>query len=151
MVLPNDINGVLTGFMDYINETKYIKLEGVDSSEHVSYMYTYTLINTDPHTCIHMNTKQDIFVVYGGSIDQLKRVCSALEDCEGFNSEGWIKSHVGNKHKMSSIDLYIKHRLIRESVRTTPDTDAGVFKFNLGDYDIMERNLRMYPVKILFI
>ena len=45
--------------------------------------------------------------MYGSSIAQMKTVCSALTECEGFNSEGWVKSRISQK-KRSTIDLYLK-------------------------------------------
>ena len=49
--------------------------------------------------------------MYGASVSQMKAVCSALPDCEGFNSEGWMKSRISQK-KRSTIDLYLKQVVI---------------------------------------
>ena len=54
---------------------------------------------------------QDLFVAYSASVAQLKAICTALTDCEGFNSEGWIKSRVSSK-KRSVIDLYLKQTAV---------------------------------------
>ena len=40
-------------------------------------------------------------------MSQLKTICSALPECEGFNSQGWVKSRVMNKRR-AAIDLYLK-------------------------------------------
>ena len=40
-------------------------------------------------------------------MSQLKKICSALPECEGFNSQGWVKSRVVNKRR-AVIDLYLK-------------------------------------------
>ncbi len=87
---------------------------------------------------------QDLFATYGASVDQLKNICSSLEDCEGFNSEGWVKSRVEKKHPVSSIDLYVKHKVALGQVRMKTDLDAGVFRTLLEDYDLMNKNLKMY-------
>ena len=50
-------------------------------------------------------------MVYAASIEQMKAVCTALPDCEGFNSEGWVKSRVGNK-KRAVMDLYMKQTAV---------------------------------------
>ena len=50
---------------------------------------------------------QDMFLVYAATVSQLKMICSALPECEGFNSQGWVKSRVMNKRR-AVIDLYLK-------------------------------------------
>ena len=62
-----------------------------------------------------------------------------------------MKSQVDNKHRVTSIDLYIKHRVKQEEVRVKTDRDAGVFRLRMADYDIMEKNLKMYPLEILIV
>ena len=54
---------------------------------------------------------QDMFAVYSATVPQLKAICSALPECEGFNSQGWVKSRVVNK-KRAAIDLYLKQTAI---------------------------------------
>ena len=86
-----------------------------------------------------------MFVAYGASVDQLKAVCTSLQDCEGFNSEGWVKSRVDNKQRVSTIDLYVKHRVSMERWNVGADPDAGVFRGHMTDYDDMDKHLKMYP------
>lgn len=50
---------------------------------------------------------QDMFLAYSATVTQLKMICSALPECEGFNSQGWVKSRVMNKRR-AVIDLYLK-------------------------------------------
>ena len=85
-----------------------------------------------------------MFVVYGASVEQLKSICSSLSECEGFNSEGWVKSKISGK-KRAVINLYLK--------QTTPhlkgepavnDSDAGIYAQRLEDYTDMEQNMKMY-------
>lgn len=86
-----------------------------------------------------------MFVVYGASVEQLKSICSSLSECEGFNSEGWVKSRISGK-KRALINLYLKQtapRLEGELV-TMNDTDAGIYAQHLEDYTEMEQNLKMY-------
>lgn len=84
-----------------------------------------------------------MFVVYGASIQQLKAVCSSLKECEGFNSEGWIKSRISGK-KRAVINLYVKQTVpkFREEL-TMNDSDAGIFAQHLVGYSEMERNLKV--------
>ena len=89
---------------------------------------------------------QDLFATYGASIDHLKQICSSLDDCEGFNSEGWVKSNVDNKHPVQSIDLYVKHKIALGQARIKADSDAGVFLNYLKSYDVMEKSLKMYLI-----
>ena len=90
-----------------------------------------------------------MFVVYGGTIEQLKDICSSLEDCEGFNSEGWVKSRVDSKKRASAIDLYVKQGVTGKQVTGSriTDTDAGVYSKHVTDYDEMEQNMKMYLLK----
>ena len=48
-----------------------------------------------------------MFMVYGSSIEQMKAICSAVSECEGFNSEGWVKAGITRKER-ASLDLYLK-------------------------------------------
>jgi len=100
----------------------YIKLEGADS------------------------TGNDMFVVYSATVAQLKAICSALPECEGFNSEGWVKSRVVNKRR-AAINLYLKQTAIitPQPGEVVQDHSAGLFQRHLDDYDTMEHDLRMYP------
>ena len=81
-------------------------------------------------------------------MEQLKGVCSALEECDGFNSEGWIKSRVAGK-KRSTIDLYLKQVAAAASVEEEDDIPwdqgAGIFVNHLQQYSKMEQNLKVYP------
>lgn len=101
---------------------------------------TFTLSPTPP--------LQDMFLVHGASIEQLKEVCKALVECEGFNSEGWVKSRVSNK-KRATIDLYLKQVSRKsndmESLLMPEDEAAGVFLQHMTQYNEMEQKLRMYP------
>ena len=84
-------------------------------------------------------------MVYGGTTEQLKAICSSMEDCEGFNSEGWVKSRVDSK-KRASIDLYVKQGVTGKQMtglRIT-DMDAGVYSKHIKDYDEMEQDMRVY-------
>ena len=91
-----------------------------------------------------------MFVVYGASIDQLKSICSSLSDCEGFNSEGWVKSKISGK-KRAVIDLYVKQVARRppEADSAVSDSDAGVFAPHLDEYSQMEQNFKMLVMRIL--
>ena len=51
--------------------------------------------------------------MYGASIAQMKAACSAVPECEGFNSDGWVKSRISQK-KRSTIDLYLKQVVTAE-------------------------------------
>ena len=84
-----------------------------------------------------------MFVVYGASIEQLKAVCSSLRECEGFNSEGWIKSRISGK-KRAVINLYVKQiapKFLGELAMN--DSDAGIFAERMVDYSDKERNLKV--------
>lgn len=88
-----------------------------------------------------------MFLVHGANIEQLKTVCSALEECEGFNSEGWIKSRVAGK-KRATIDLYLKQVAAgasQDSQKLLRDEASGVFTDLLREYAQMEQELKMYP------
>ncbi len=52
-----------------------------------------------------------MFVVYAASVDQLKTICTALPECEGFNSDGWVKSRASNKRR-ADLDLYMKQTAV---------------------------------------
>lgn len=41
------------------------------------------------------------------NIGILRKVCDALPQCVGFNSNGWLKKKIGQKYK-ASVDLYLK-------------------------------------------
>lgn len=49
----------------------------------------------------------DLFPVRATDPVVLKKLCDALDDCTGFNTNGWLKRSVHKKYK-SKIDLYIK-------------------------------------------
>ena len=89
---------------------------------------------------------QDLFLVHGASIEQLKAVCKGLLECEGFNSEGWIKSRVSGKRR-ATIDLYLKQvaRAGVEGQSAREDQAAGVFLEHMTQYNQMEQQLKMYP------
>ena len=46
-------------------------------------------------------------MVYGSSIEQMMAICSAVTECEGFNSNGWVKSTISKKQR-ATLDLYLK-------------------------------------------
>ena len=52
---------------------------------------------------------QDLFPVKSNDVEILKKVCSALEDCQGFNTNGWLKQSIGQTYK-TNIDLYVKEK-----------------------------------------
>lgn len=84
-----------------------------------------------------------MFVVYGASVDQLKAICSSLSDCQGFNSEGWVKSKISGK-KRAIINLYVKQTARKFKTDSIfNDSDAGIFTQQLVDYSEMEQNLKM--------
>lgn len=86
--------------------------------------------------------------MHGANIEQLKMVCGAMEECDGFNSEGWMKSRVAGK-KRASIDLYLKQMtsgLMMDGQVVLKDEASGVFTDVLKEYTDMEQNLHMYPV-----
>ena len=81
--------------------------------------------------------------MYGASVDQLKSICSSLSDCEGFNSEGWVKSKIKGK-KRAVINLYVKQTAPKFKGETVlNDSDAGIFSQRLDEYSEMEQNLKM--------
>lgn len=88
-----------------------------------------------------------MFLAHGASLEQLKVVCAALAECEGFNSEGWIKSRVSGK-KRATIDLYLKQVAtgVLEGQSSLEDVAAGVFADHMTEYNKMDQNLRMYPL-----
>lgn len=79
-------------------------------------------------------------------MQQLKDICASLEECEGFNSEGWIKSRVAGK-KRATIDLYLKQVGTGglEGLLLPEDQAAGVFTEHMREYSRMEEELHMYP------
>lgn len=84
--------------------------------------------------------------MHGASVAQLKLVCASLDECEGFNSEGWIKSRVSGK-KRAPIDLYLKQVARAKVMEDSPaDTAAGIFADHMTEYNKMEQELRMYPL-----
>jgi hypothetical protein len=85
--------------------------------------------------------------VHGASIQQLKAVCKALAECEGFNSEGWIKSRLSGK-KRATINLYLKQvaRVGGRDLVLPEDPAAGVFLDHMTQYNQMEKQLQMYPI-----
>ena len=86
-------------------------------------------------------------LAHGANVDQLKNICAALEDCEGFNSEGWIKSRVSGKRR-ATLDLYLKQMgsVLEEESMSLEDMAAGVFRNHMTEYGEMEKKLRMYPL-----
>ena len=85
-----------------------------------------------------------MFIAYGATVDQLKTICTSIKDCEGFNSEGWVKSRINSK-KRATIDLYLKLTSTENrGVVVLDDSDAGVFQDHLNDYSRMEEELKMY-------
>ena len=86
-----------------------------------------------------------MFVVYGASVEQLKVICSSLSECEGFNSEGWVKAKVSGK-KRAVINLYLKQTAppVIKGEQLVNDSDAGVYVEHLDDYTEMEQKLKMY-------
>lgn len=84
-----------------------------------------------------------MFVVYGANVDQLKSICSSLSDCEGFNSEGWVKSKISGK-KRAVINLYLKQTApMFKGEPLVSDSDAGIFAQHLEEYSEMEQKLKM--------
>ena len=89
--------------------------------------------------------------MHGASLEQLKALCAALEECEGFNSEGWMKSRVAGK-KRATIDLYLKQVAVAGATlkgqEVLRDEASGVFSDLLREYGEMEQQLKMYPLNI---
>ena len=54
---------------------------------------------------------QDLFFAHAVSLEQLKTICAALTECQGFNSHGWLKRNVEMKHELASTVLYVKHNV----------------------------------------
>lgn len=62
-------------------------------------------------------TNQDRFgnnikQIVGKTIDELKELCSANNQCKAFSSDGWIKSVSDRPLLKSNNDYYIKSELI---------------------------------------
>jgi hypothetical protein len=88
--------------------------------------------------------------MYGASIAQMKAACSAVPECEGFNSDGWVKSRISQK-KRSTIDLYLKQVVTAElPSQVLGDSGAGAFQNLLEEYSNMEHNLKIfiYPTTV---
>jgi len=132
----SDIAGNLTGHPGRHLLAAATRLLKQEPSHHVSYI---KLEGAD-------STGNDMFVVYSATVAQLKAICSALPECEGFNSEGWVKSRVVNKRR-AAINLYLKQTAIitPQPGEVVQDHSAGLFQRHLDDYDTMEHDLRMYP------
>ena len=95
-------------------------------------------------TIFGMVVLQDMFVVYGANVEQLKVICSSLNECEGFNSEGWVKAKISGK-KRAVINLYLKQTApVIKGEQLVNDSDAGVYVGHLNDYTEMEQKLKMY-------
>ena len=92
---------------------------------------------------------QDLLVVYGASVAQLKSMCTALPECDGFNSDGWIKGRISSK-KRATLDLYVKQVSHLQSSTGVQiwDHDSGVFQSRIADYNEMEAGMKMYLVQI---
>ena len=91
-------------------------------------------------------------MVQGATIPQLKSICGALEECEGFNGEGWVKSRVSSK-KRATIDLYLKQMpnivaTEMEEGEGLEDEAAGVLLSHMTDFIHMEEELKMYPASV---
>jgi len=94
--------------------------------------------------------------VHGADTPTLKAICSALDRCAGFNSEGWIKGHILEKRR-SHLDLYLKQTIVKPYVWHRPsngsatpletDAAAGIFMDHLTDYSRMEKEFKMYPAR----
>ena len=90
--------------------------------------------------------------MHGADLDTLKSICSSLERCAGFNSDGWMKGRIVGK-KRSELNLYLKQAVSKSTAvprgngTSAPMTDAaaGVFASHMMEYARMEKDLKMYP------
>ena len=55
-------------------------------------------INAIADVSIHTNVVR-LYVSNGDSDSQLPQVCNAKSDCEGFNTDGWVKSSILPEYK----------------------------------------------------
>ncbi|ELU17436.1 hypothetical protein CAPTEDRAFT_228334 [Capitella teleta] len=83
----------------------------------------------------------DLMAVQTKNIGILRKVCDALPQCAGFNSNGWLKKRIGQKYK-SSVDLYFKESApLDEEVYLSSQIIEG----NYGkDYIRMTKELKIY-------
>lgn len=88
---------------------------------------------------------KDLLYVTKASTNELKKICSALESCSGFNSEGWLKEAITRKVESPVGRLYVKN--VRTVVEKIPAEmpEAGVFEHYLQEYEDMVNSFRMYP------
>ena len=88
---------------------------------------------------------KDLFYASTLSVDELKKLCSVLESCSGFNSQGWLKMSVTQKVESPGGRLYVKE--VRSVVEASPANvpEAGVFEHYLQEYEDMLNSFQMYP------
>lgn len=88
---------------------------------------------------------KDLFFASTLSVDELKKICSSLESCSGFNSQGWLKVAVTQKVESPGGCLYVKEvrAVVEESPADVPE--AGVFEHYLQEYEDMVSSFQMYP------
>ena len=55
---------------------------------------------------VFFNVK-DLYAVHTKRVDHLQRICDALPECVGFNTNGWLKKSIGEKYHTNT-DLYVK-------------------------------------------
>lgn len=83
-------------------------------------------------------------------VAKLRQMCSALTDCCGFNSNGWLKSHAVPQIATSKADFYVKRRRLRlegdrpAAVQYHGDYEyGGRFGLFSAEYFHMMENLKM--------
>ena len=87
---------------------------------------------------------KDLFFAPKSSVDDLKRICSALESCHGFNNQGWLKTAITQKAASPGGQLYVKQvSVVEEGPAELPE--AGFFEHYLQEYKSMINSLQMYP------
>nr|XP_026693130.1 probable glycosyltransferase At5g11130 [Ciona intestinalis] len=77
---------------------------------------------------------KDLLHVQANDIEILKQVCDSFEECNGFNSNGWLKTSV-TSYQHGETDLYIKQPNYKVLKKTAQSPN---------DYREMVNNLKVY-------
>nr|XP_006825207.1 PREDICTED: probable glycosyltransferase At5g11130-like [Saccoglossus kowalevskii] len=81
---------------------------------------------------------KDLFSMRTKDVSVLKKVCSVLDSCKGFNSNGWLKKSV-SPLVQGATDLFIK-----ENVTVIKDSLTNTNNIMKLEYEEMKSNLKIY-------
>jgi hypothetical protein len=101
---------------------------------------------------------KDLFFVSSHDVENLKKICSALINCHGFNSNGWLKTHTFPRVAATEADFYVRQqhasKFEKEQIFPVGHGDqeeyGGRFQLFSAEYYHMMENMKIfiYDVKI---